>query len=200
MKKRLFIVFLMLLMAASLIGCSEQKTIQETTQKTVYETNMNGIALQVDTAKKTISDGKYTYQYELSGDKTSYNMTITYPNGGAFWWNGSESGGSGDWSDAYEEGIFVQKLYVRGNTLVDAVAAAEGLNETDAKQSNVGKVLIGLILIAFGIFELVAPETSWYLFRGWAYKNLEPSDAALTVARIGGGIAVFIGIGFLLPL
>jgi hypothetical protein len=71
---------------------------------------------------------------------------------------------------------------------------------TMAKQSNVGKVLIGLILIAFGIFELVAPETSWYLFRGWAYKNLEPSDAALIVARVGGGIAVFIGIGFLLPL
>ena len=76
--KRLWAVFFVLLMAVSLFGCAEQETVNET----IYETNINGIALQVDTVKKTVSDGEYTYRYKFSGDKTSYDVTITYPNGG----------------------------------------------------------------------------------------------------------------------
>ncbi len=193
MKKRLCVVFLMLLMVVSVIGCSEQKTIQETTQKTVYETNINGIALQVDTVKKTISDGEYTYQYDFSGDSSSYKVNIIYPNWSSYWWNESGSGGSGGWSGDYDVGT-----YIHGDALVRAVAAAEGVDVKDADEGNFGRVLVGLILIAFGAFELFAPETAWYLSRGWAYKNVEPSDAALTFSRIGGGIAIFMGIGFLL--
>ena len=183
MKKRLRVVFLVLLMAASLIGCGEQET--------VYEADINGIALQVDIAEKTISDGKHIYRYNFSGDFSSYHVKITYPNGSSYWWSESEYSGAGSWSDDY-----VADAYVSGNILVSAVAAAEGVDNT--KQGNFGNVLAGLILIAFGVFELFAPETAWYLGYGWRYKDAEPSDAALTASRVGGGIAVFMGIGFLL--
>lgn len=194
MKKQVFAVFLVLLLAVSVIGCTEQETLQETVQATVYKTDINGKTHQVDTAKKTISDGKYTYQYDFSGDVSSYRVEIIYPNWSSYWWNGSESGGSGGWSGDYDVGT-----YAHGDALVRAVAAAEGLEETkERNEGYFGRVLVGLILIGFGVFGLIAPETSWYLSHGWQYKNVEPSDTALTFARIGGGIAVFIGIGFLL--
>lgn len=190
MEKRLWVIFLALLMIVLLVGCDEQETVNET----VCETVINGIALRVDTVKKTISDGEYTYRYRLSGDKSAYDLTITYPNGGTYWWGGSQSGGSGGWSDAYQEGVLVQKLYVRGGVLVDAVTAAERMNEADTKQGHFGKVFAGLLLIALGAFHLFAPETSWYLGHGWRYKDAQPSDAALNFTRISGGVAILTGI------
>ncbi len=179
MKKRLWVIFLTLLMAVSLFGCAKQET--------VYEADVNGVVLQVDIEQKKISDGQYTYGYEFSGDGSSYRVTITYPNGSSYWWNESEFSGSGGWSDDYAEGT-----YVSGDTLVRAVTVVEEVDNTE--QRNVGKVLAGLLLIAFGAFELLAPDALWYLRHGWRFKNAQPSDAVLTVSRIIGGIAILTGI------
>ena len=77
--KRLWVILIIILLLLTLFGCAEQET------ETVYEVNSYGIDLQVDTAQKTISDGRNTYHYEFSGDSDSYRATITYPDGSTYW-------------------------------------------------------------------------------------------------------------------
>lgn len=53
---------------------------------------------------------------------------------------------------------------------------------------------MGFLLILIGLFNLITPETSWYLKYGWRYKDAEPSEAAIVFGRIGGVVAILIGI------
>lgn len=55
-------------------------------------------------------------------------------------------------------------------------------------------ILIGLICVVCGVINAVSPETGWHLSHGWQFKDAEPSDAALTWGRIGGVIAILLGI------
>ncbi len=55
------------------------------------------------------------------------------------------------------------------------------------------KFIYGLIAVLFfGVSALsfFSPETGWKIGFGWRYKNAEPSDAALFMERIGGGIGM----------
>ena len=54
--------------------------------------------------------------------------------------------------------------------------------------------LMYVIFILRGIFTLVAPEAACFLTRGWQFKDAEPSDAALIMTRIGGGVEILIGL------
>ena len=40
-------------------------------------------------------------------------------------------------------------------------------------------VLVGFVLIIWGIINIVSPETGWHLSDGWKYRDAEPSDEAL---------------------
>lgn len=177
--KRLCMISILLLLSLSLLAC--------TAQQTTYTITKNGIEFQVDRAEQTISDGDNIYSYTFSGDSSNFEVTITYPNGSSYWL--SQSGGMGlsGWSSDY-----VEDAYVSGETLVDIV------RETAPKKAMPGKIIAGMILIALGLFDMAVPKVSWYLGYGWHYKRAEPSDAALLFARIGGGIAVVIGIVLLL--
>lgn len=55
-------------------------------------------------------------------------------------------------------------------------------------------ILVGLFCIIVGLVNLISPETGWYLNRGWQYKDAEPSEAALLWGRVGGVIAILIGV------
>ena len=57
-----------------------------------------------------------------------------------------------------------------------------------------GSPPLGLLLIALGIWGAAAPRSVWYLSYGWRFKNAEPSEAALLAERLGGGVAVVVGI------
>lgn len=172
--KRLWIVLFALLLSLSLFGCAKQET--------TYTVSKNGIEFHVDSTQKTISDGDNIYQYEFSGDSSSFNVTITYPNGSSYWYSQSGGMGQGGWSDDYIDG-----KYLSGDTLIDV------LQEKAPKSAGPGKITGAIILIGLGIFDVIFPKVSWYLGYGWRYKNAEPSDAALTFARVGGAIAIIIG-------
>ena len=53
---------------------------------------------------------------------------------------------------------------------------------------------LGAVLLTVGLFNAITPRTSWYLSRGWYYKNAEPSEAALFVCRAGGVFAAVLGV------
>ncbi|WMT42947.1 hypothetical protein RE628_12055 [Paenibacillus sp. D2_2] len=55
--------------------------------------------------------------------------------------------------------------------------------------------VFGIICIIIGILNLAKPEFAWYLKEGWKVDgNSEPSDTYLAFTRIGGGVAILIGI------
>lgn len=176
--KRFWIAVLAVFLVFTLFGCAKQESI--------YTVSKNGTMYRVDTEKKAIYDTLYTYRYELSGDSSSFNITITYPNGSTYWYSKSDSRGQGGWSDDYSE-----TAYVPGDTLVAIV------QENMSQPANIGGILGGLLLIAVGLLNVIAPQMLWYLGYGWRYKNAEPSDAAISFGRISGGIAIVIGIVFL---
>lgn len=51
-----------------------------------------------------------------------------------------------------------------------------------------------LVLIGLGTLAVVNPRLAWYLSDGWKFRDAEPSDAALVMARIGGVVTVLIGL------
>ena len=177
--KRVWVVVLALLMAAMLFGCGNEKT--------VYEVKRNDITFRVDTEQKTVSDGTYVYSYSFSGDASSYKVTVRYPNRSSYWFSKRGNSGYGGWSDDY-----VETAYVSGGVLVDII------EETAREPVNIGKIFGGILVIAIGIFNAAAPETAWYLERGWWYKNAAPSDMALAFTRGSGIVAIIAGIILLL--
>ncbi len=79
-----------------------------------------------------------------------------------------------------------------GMTEEDKVYSEEKVERGEEMQ---GKIIYGVIaVVVFGISALgfFAPETSWTLSHGWKYKDAEPSDAALVMARISGGIGMVV--------
>ena len=55
-------------------------------------------------------------------------------------------------------------------------------------------ILVGLVAIVIGLINVISPETGWYLSHGWRFKDAEPSDASLTLGRIGGVVAIIFGV------
>ena len=177
--KRMVFLLLVLLLAVLLFGCGKENT--------VFTVNRNDITYKVDTEKKTISDGTYVYSYSFSGDASSYKVTIRYPNRSSYWFSKNGNIGHGGWSDDYSD-----TAYVSGGVLVDII------EETAREPVNMGKIFGGVLLIAIGIFNMAAPETAWYLERGWWYKNAAPSDMALAFTRGSGVVVVILGVILLL--
>ena len=138
----------------------------------------------MDREAGTITHGEDVYTYAISGGGSSSTIRITYPNGATYhWtWSGNSGYGSGGWSDDYDP-----ERYADGDTLMELV------NFQPPRESS-GSPLLGLLAIAVGIFNLAVPRTAWYLSYGWRFKDAEPSDAALALGRLGGGIAVFAGL------
>lgn len=54
--------------------------------------------------------------------------------------------------------------------------------------------LFGFIFIIIGILNIAFPKVGWYMQYGWQFKNAEPSDAALIMARVGGVVAIIVGL------
>lgn len=48
--------------------------------------------------------------------------------------------------------------------------------------------------IGIGLFNILAPNAAWQLNYGWRFKNAEPSDAAIEMSRIGGIVAIIVGV------
>ncbi|MCA9423353.1 MAG: hypothetical protein KDE50_01330 [Caldilineaceae bacterium] len=56
---------------------------------------------------------------------------------------------------------------------------------------------MGIFFLIAGLIGLLAPRLAWYLGEGWKLKDVEPSDLLLITTRIGGLIAIVIGIAML---
>ena len=173
--KKIQVLIVLMLIAISLCACSSMST--------TYTVEQDGITYVVDTINSTVFDGGNTYQYSFSGSYSSYKIDITYPDGSTYWWQQQGSSGFGGWSDNYDE-----NRYVAGDVLRDV------LEEKAPKESNPGKFFMAIFLLGIGIFNIFSPYTAWYLQYGWRYKDAEPSDDALIMNRVLGGVAIIIAV------
>lgn len=168
------IVILLLLVVFLLVGCAQAQT--EYTVSVSY--NGQDMEFTVNRQNNTISDGKYTYSYAVNDN----SISITYPNGGTYYETKRDNGtGNIGWSKEYDP-----DTYIKGDTLVNVLENATG--------NGGGNPLAGLLLMALGAFFAFKPEWAWYLSHGWHYKNAEPSDISLVVARISGAAVIIIGL------
>lgn len=178
MKRRLCITLALLLI---LLCCACGKdTPQEPTV-------IDGKEVIVDKAAGTILHGEDLYRAKVS----SSGYSIEYPDGSSYNYSRSGNGtGFGTWSGSlYGDTAWPED---RGYLSEDVVLMLLGA-DTDGKDGGIPFVF-SLLLIGIGLWGLLAPHSAWYLSHGWRYKNAEPSDLALALERIGGGIAIIIGI------
>lgn len=166
------ILILLLLTAALLCGCLREPSLS-------YTVTHDGKTFTVDTQNRTISDGEYEYAYSLTGSR----VKITYPNGSTYTWNHEGAGvGSGGGSEDYSP-----EAYVDGSTLVEVLSP-------DSGSGSGGRIALGLLLSALGLWQILAPRSVWFLTNGWRFKAAEPSDLALGLYRAGGAVCIFAGI------
>ncbi|GIP25875.1 hypothetical protein J23TS9_10050 [Paenibacillus sp. J23TS9] len=58
-------------------------------------------------------------------------------------------------------------------------------------------IFSGILFIVIGILNIVKPNFAWYLKEGWKIDgDSEPSDNYIVLAKIGGVIALVMGIIF----
>ena len=174
--KKMFTLWMTVLLLISLCACSSTKT-------TTYTVTKGGTTFIVNTENSTISDGTNIYMYSLSGNLSDYDVDITYPDGSTYWWSVQDNSGMGGWSDDYDE-----NRYIDGNTLCKV------LEEEMPEKPKTRNVLIIILLLSICVFNVASPYTAWYLEYGWRYKDAEPSDIALGLNRFCGILAIIIAV------
>lgn len=172
--KRIRLFLLLALIAVLFLGCAAAPV--------TYTVLHNGTEYTVNTELGTISDDLYTYQYEIEDSGSRRSVTIAYPDGATYYCTYSENGSVGGWSNDY-----APDRYTDGDTLL-------AILEMNASREYSGRPLLGLVLIALGLWYTLSPRSAWYLSWGWRYKDAEPSDAALVVSRISGVLVILFGI------
>ena len=174
MKHKFAVLFLLLCLLLGLAGCAQQAPA-------VYEATRRGQTFTVDTENHTITHGQDIYYYRLSGS----TIEIHYPNGASYWFTVTKTGGMGGW-----DGDYNTERYLDGSLMADELEQyLDGQKTAPAKNW-----LLILAVAAMGVWELISPETAWYLSHGWLYRDAEPSAAALVVGRISGVIALVLAV------
>lgn len=168
----LFIITIMLL-----CSCTQGEPL--------YKVEKSGIALEVNKETNTIYDGTNMYYFNFAGNKTDYEIEITYPDGSTYWCEMDNGSGNMGWSNDYDPGKYIDGDILVSTLLEDAPKAS--------KNSDVSVIAI-LVLIILGVFNIVSPQFAWYLQCGWRYKDAEPSGMALVINRVGGVVIIIIGL------
>lgn len=186
MAKKLRLLIPILLLVWILCGCS---TYHTPTSGMVITEIENGPTYTLDFNNKTILyDGTlYYYSVTRNGDDISY--TVTYPNGGIYFYNSVGNVVSAGGNEDYDE-----VTYLSGEILVELLRHHYYISHSSP---NFGHYFILLLCLGLGAFDLFFPETAWqfsHLFRSWQYESIEPSEAGITWTRVGGVIMIIAGV------
>ena len=63
-----------------------------------------------------------------------------------------------------------------------------------SRQGGVLQILAGLALAGAGLLAVLNPSLAWQLSEGWRFKNVEPSELYLVLARVGGVVLIIIAL------
>ncbi len=153
--------------------------------ETVYTIESRNKEYTIDTEKKTITVDDFTCKYEIQGSSDSFSCKLYLPDGSTYSesfrtnHNGTISG-TGGWSDGFN-------LDYRSICSGMCEALSESM-EPAISEKELSMLLLCVVGFLVALFGLLNPELAWKISRGWMYKNAEPSDLALTMYRLSGGI------------
>jgi hypothetical protein len=153
-------------------------TFHGETVTVTFEPN-NRSAGTVDT-----DNGQYAFAYDTSGA-----ITVTYPDGSVY----SQREMNGATAVYDDDDAAEAKGYLAGYDIVWAIEDAIDQDRNDSA-SDGSSPLIAVVLLLLGVWNLFAPKSVWWLGHGWAYRNAEPSDLALTMYRLGGVVLIILGV------
>ena len=167
--------------------------------QSLFAVDQNGITFTVNTKNFTVSDGTHTYYYISHGIATEnheqHHITIYYPDGTQYEWQSERRGDTvtegGLGTNGYEEG-----RYVSGETLVKAILQAWDMIPEDP--TNWGQIWGGIALIVMGLVNVCFPELLWHLKYWLVVEGGGPSDTFIGISKIGGVVALFVGLILLL--
>ena len=128
---------------------------------------------------QTEEEDVYHYTYE-DGD-----ITISYPNGATYWESASANGAIGGWNGDYDT-----ERYIDGMILAQQLNLAyqnSGKNWDEVVLTG----LLCLVLAGLGLVDVMHPELFYELRYRWRFKNVEPTELALTMSRVSG-IAIIV--------
>lgn len=188
-RKIIFLTFIILIIFTAYItaGCSKKNNTNDT-----HIVDINGQNAVITYEEGTYSEGKiniddftYEFAYSMNG-----SLSIIYPNG--YKYSQTDVGGAIGVPIDYDASYVESLGYIDGFTLARALSSASYRPET-VNGSRVSPIE-SVVLLLVGIWLVFSPKSAWWVSVGWRFKNAEPSDLALMLNRIGGGILVFIGI------
>lgn len=145
----------------------------------------DGTTSSIDFSARIIKYNDVEYAFKAIREDGKLNVTIYYPNGATYQSIGSNIVSSSNYDP---------KTYTPGETLVDLIAPRYAPVHKGPSGINIFALVF---LVLFGVFGLFFPRAAWefeHLFKSWQYYNHEPSDAGLMMVRIGGVIAILMGI------
>lgn len=91
-----------------------------------------------------------------------------------------------------------QGIVGSGDTLGTSNVAFVLYKELNKNKRCGENLLLGSIFIILGFINWAEPALAWHLSEGWKYRDVEPSDTALAMTRVGGIIGVIVGIIFVI--
>jgi len=149
-----------------------------------------------DSSAGTVAANGETYSFRYTASGQQITLAIEYPDG--YVYKRTELGGAAAESSSYRAEERERAGYLSAALLVSGLEQATRAGR-DPDGSGASPAL-ALLLLALGVWNLLAPKSVWWVCRGWWYKNAEPSDAALLVCRIGGVVLPFSRVLCLLAL
>ena len=180
--KRINLYVLILMLLLSLCACGKGD---------VYDVSLDEGTFTVDRVNETITHEGVSYQYDLWKLADGVKIDLTYPDGSTYSWTRMKNMGYGGGSSDYDE-----NRYVDADTLLDVLEEEMTALQKGAQSTKF--VGLGLISLPIGLFCCFAPRAAWWLEHGWWIKDGEPTDFALAVTKISGGVAILIGLFCLL--
>lgn len=191
-KRKCVLIVVMLL--ALVLGACNSNTAKSDPYSEVVEIDGQSLTITLDennlsAGTITSENGTYTFEYGVPGN--SIVFTVNYPDGYVF--SQTEINGGFATPAEYNSIERKNKGYI---DLFSLNYSIEGVMDNARGTSNNGSpsILLALALIGVGAWNFFEARSVWYLFRGWWYKNAEPSDLALMLYRIAGVFLIFAGI------
>lgn len=188
--KRFFPCILALMLVWMLTGCAGNP-LKETTA--YNETTIDGKAAAVIFDEGTleagyVAIGKDSYRFTYSG-LTSLKLTLTYPDGSVYHVSGSGAVDAELQNHDADDPNFPDPL-----TLCSAIEEGVYLQSSTAAENRGPSLLLGIILLAAGLWHLLYPKNAWKICQGWLFHGETPTSTTLLVFRICGAGAIAAGV------
>lgn len=185
MKQRMIIFLLLCLLVMTGTACSG--AAQEQDGQTVRLDGQTAVIVFADEAKTagTVSaeNGDYTFAYNADGD-----LTITYPDG--YVYRQYNLDGSVAVPTSYDAEAVTAKGYLDGMSLGQSIENAAQDGQSSIRPS----IFLAVVLTALGAWNLCAPKSVWWVSHGLFDRTATPSELALRVYRIFGGVLLALGV------